>query len=56
MVEQPEPIILTEKSAPALQIIENVVVNPGKDLSVLGCVLIFCSIPMFWALDEECEL
>ena len=56
MVEQPEPIILTEKSTPALQIIENVVVNPGKDLSLLGCVLIFCSIPMFWALDEFCCL
>ena len=56
MVEQPAPIILTDNSTPALQIIDNVVVDPGRDRLVVGNILISCSILMFWTLDEFCCL
>ena len=54
MNDEPEPVILTDVQNPTLEISGNNGDDPGH--FVLSFVLIFCSIPMFWTLDEFCCL
>ena len=56
MNDEPEPVILTDVQNPTLEISGNNDDDPGNYHFVLGFVLIFCSIPMFWTLDEFCCL
>ena len=56
MNDEPAPIILTDVQNPTLEIKGDNDSDPGNNHFVIGFVLICCSIPMFWALDEFCCL